>query len=102
MGFVNKVSGTCWKCTEKEHGPDYRTKGVRESRIFYVTRAIVTRRIPGGTGIVDVRDAICCEKCGELVPLDSWRQYQSKGDIVIRKSRERKETDNGHADFFFR
>lgn len=90
MGFTNVVSGTCWKCTELEYGPDHAQKGKKVTGAFELTRAIVTRSTPGGTGIVDVRDAFRCKKCGELVPLDSWRNYQSNGDIVIRKLR------NGH------
>lgn len=88
MSLTNIVSGKCWKCTEREHGPDHQEKGESTTRIFELCRAMVTRTTPTGTTVVDVRDALKCRECGELVPLDTWRSYQASGDIVIRKMRK--------------
>lgn len=88
MDLVNLVSGVCWKCTAREFGPDYKKKGDKCTRIFEVTRGVVTRKSPTGITIVDVRDVLKCKECGELVPIDTWRTYQVNGDIVIRKQRE--------------
>ena len=92
MGLVNIVSGTCWKCTESEFGPDFKEKGVRCPRPFELVRAGVTRKYPAGQKIIEVRDAFRCSKCGELVPVDTWHLYQNSGDIVVRKMRSGKET----------
>ena len=88
MGLVNSVAGICWKCTEMKHGPDHKEKGVVEKRMFELTRGMVTRPTPTGTKVVDVRDVMKCYTCGELVPLESWREYQNTGDIIIRKQRK--------------
>jgi len=91
LNLVNVVSGTCWKCTRINFGPDHREKGSECISMFELTRGMVTRNSPTGKSIVDVRDVLKCKECGELVPLDTWRSYQANGDIIVRKIRERRD-----------
>ena len=90
MGLIKTVSGICWKCTEKDFGPDYMKSGNTSLRMFDLTRGMVTRNSPTGIKVCDVRDVFECRECGELVPLESWKEYQSNGEIIIKKRGDRK------------
>lgn len=84
MDLTNLISGTCWRCTEKELGPDYKEKNRKCTRIFELKRGMVTTPSPTGTRIREVVDALCCRECGMLVPLECWRSYQATGDITMK------------------
>ena len=86
MGVIRKRQGICWSCTESGGGK----RGDLETAVssqFALVRGCIT--IPNSNSVADIQDCWECERCGELVPFNTMREYQQTGNIVARKERKR-------------
>lgn len=78
--LINKMTGVCWKCTEKITNKKANDPDVKPlTRSYDLTRGMVTNRY--SSEIVDCWE---CRECHNLVPVSSWRTYAATGDIVLK------------------
>lgn len=84
--LVNKMSGVCWKCTEKQTGQSYSDNPKNPCiRSYDLVRAAMTGR--HGGQIIDCWE---CRECHNLVPVETWTRYAATGEVVVKETRERK------------